>query len=68
MTKDEARAAALQATKEFAEKVVRIQVECMSTYSAQLAALEPALKDMTRPEQIGLAAEIDAIMNEVIIT
>lgn len=68
MTKDEARAAVIEATKEFAEKVANFQVECMSTYSAQLAALEPVLKDFTKPEQIGLAAEIDTILNEVIIT
>lgn len=68
MTKDEARAAVIQATKDFAEKVVAIQVECMATYAEQLAALEPVLKDFTKAEQAGLSAEIDAILNEVIIT
>jgi hypothetical protein len=68
MTKDEARAAAIQATKDFAEKVANFQVECTSEFSAKLAALEPQLKEFTKAEKAGIAAEIDAILNEAIIT
>lgn len=68
MTKDEARAAVIQATKDFAEKVANFQAECTDAYGAQLAALEPVLKDFTKTEQAGLSAEIDAILNEVILT
>lgn len=68
MTKDEARAAVIQAAKEFAEKVANFQVECLSTYSAKVAAVEPFLTDCTKAERAGILAEIDTILNEVIIT
>lgn len=66
MTKDEARAAVIQATREFAESITSYQADMTEKYTAKLDAIEPFLKDFTKSEHIGMAAEMNAILEETL--